>query len=478
MGAAALDHDADVSHGGDHTTACGGASQAARVAVAARAWTRRLAWTDSRACRATFPPCRAADPTNRPLFGEPVAESASGRRRAAGRAHASAQPGRVRRPGAPGRRGAPAARHDRGRASALADPVGAARQRQDLAGARHRRQRRRRTSSLFSAVLSGVKELRAGVEEARAAAAQRPQHDPLRRRDPPLQQGAAGRASCRTSRPERSTLIGATTENPSFEIIAPLLSRTSVLVLQPLAADDLRAFVERALADAERGLGGARPADRAAGAGVPRRAVARRRARGAQHPRDRRRSGAPTAGRACSVCRPLEEAAQQRALRYDKGGEEHYNVVSAFIKSMRGSDPDAALYWMMRMLEAGDDPLFVARRMVIFAAEDVGTGRPAALLRRAWRPRTRSTSSACPKGRIPLAEAAVYLATAPKSNASYAAMLAAAEDVARARPAARAPASAQCPDPADEAISATGAAISTRTSSRTRSSRTPICPRS
>jgi putative ATPase len=126
----------------------------------------------------------------------------------------------------------------------------------------------------------------------------------------------------------------------------------------------------------------------------------------------------------------LEEAAQQRALRYDKGGEEHYNVISAFIKSLRGSDPDAAVYWMMRMLEAGEDPLFIARRMVIFAAEDVGNAEPQAL-QVAVAAKDAVHFVGLPEGRIPLAQAATFLATCPKSNASYRAMLAATEDVRR-----------------------------------------------
>src|SRR5439155_2589408 len=124
----------------------------------------------------------------------------------------------------------------------------------------------------------------------------------------------------------------------------------------------------------------------------------------------------------------LEEAAQQRALRYDKAGEEHYNVISAFIKSMRGSDPDAAVYWMMRMVEAGEDPLFVARRMVIFASEDVGNADPRAL-QVAIAVKEAVDFVGLPEGIIPLAQGATYLASAPKSNASYKAMVAARKDV-------------------------------------------------
>src|SRR6185369_11601640 len=124
------------------------------------------------------------------------------------------------------------------------------------------------------------------------------------------------------------------------------------------------------------------------------------------------------AGTSVLSLRMLEEAAQHRARRYDKDGEEHYNVTSAFIKSMRGSDPDAAVYWMMRMLDAGEDALFIARRMVIFAAEDIGIADPQALML-ALAAKDAVHFVGLPEGRIPLAEAAVYLATAPKSNASY-----------------------------------------------------------
>jgi putative ATPase len=123
-----------------------------------------------------------------------------------------------------------------------------------------------------------------------------------------------------------------------------------------------------------------------------------------------------------------EEAAQHRALLYDKAGEEHYNVISAFIKSLRDSDPDGAVYWMMRMIEAGEDPLFIARRMVIFAAEDVGNAEPQAL-QVAVAVKDAVHFVGLPEGRIPLAQGATFLATCPKSNAAYKAMLAASEDV-------------------------------------------------
>jgi putative ATPase len=215
------------------------------------------------------------------------------------------------------------------------------------------------------------------------------------------------------------TFVGATTENPSFEVNAPLLSRCRVLVLRPLSEHDLEALLQRALADPERGVGPAEIAPEtlaamaAAADGDARRAlglleatVALARARGHAGPIPPELAA---------------EAAGRRVLLHDRDREEHYNVVSALIKSLRASDPDAALYWLARMLEAGEDPLFVARRLVIFASEDVGNADPAAL------PLATSAFLAVeriglPEGRIPLAQAVSYLACAEKSNASYAAL--------------------------------------------------------
>ena len=199
-----------------------------------------------------------------------------------------------------------------------------------------------------------------------------------------------------------------------------------MLVLQPLHADDLRTIIDRACADPERGLGGRVAVEPAAVEALVNLATAMRAPRlniletAADMASLRTRSSLSVAD--------IEEAAQRRALRYDKAGDEHYNIASAFIKSMRGSDPDATVYWMLRMLEAGDDPLFVARRMVIFAAEDVGLADPQALAM-AVAAKDAVEFVGLPEGKIPLAEAAVYLATAPKSNSTYAAMLAAGEDV-------------------------------------------------
>jgi putative ATPase len=228
---------------------------------------------------------------------------------------------------------------------------------------------------------------------------------------------------------ERGTLIliGATTENPSFEVISPLLSRCQVLVLQPLAPDDLGKIVDRALTDAQRGLGGWQLE-----------IDAEAREFLIQHSQGDCRLALNALENATTLVRKakhkriqishLQEALQRKPLQYDKAGEEHYNVISAFIKSLRGSDPDAALYWMMRMIEAGEDPLFIARRMIIFAAEDIGNADPQAL-QVAVAAKDAFHFVGLPEGRIPLAQAVTYLATAPKSNASYKAMLAAAQDV-------------------------------------------------
>ncbi len=222
------------------------------------------------------------------------------------------------------------------------------------------------------------------------------------------------------------TLIGATTENPSFEVIAPLLSRTRVLVLQPLSDEDVTTLIKRALEDRERGLGEMGLAlDDDALAEIVR--LGGGDARNALGTLEVAAELARNAGRAVIRIADVTEAAQHKALLYDRAGEEHYNIISAFIKSMRGSDPDAALYWMTRMIEAGEDALFVARRMVIFAAEDIGNADPRAL-QLAIAVKDAVEFVGLPEGIIPLAQGVTYLASAPKSNASHRAMLAARED--------------------------------------------------
>ena len=228
---------------------------------------------------------------------------------------------------------------------------------------------------------------------------------------------------------ERGTivLIGATTENPSFEVISPLLSRTQVLELKTLSTKEIGEIVDRSLQDNERGLGNLHLNISPEGRDFL-----------IEHSQGDCRVALNTLETAAALAHSakaneigltqVQEALQRKPLRYDKSGEEHYNVISAFIKSLRGSDPDAALYWMMRMIEAGEDPLFIARRMVIFAAEDIGNADPAAL-QVAVAAKDAFHFIGLPEGRIPLAQAVTYLATAPKSNASYLAMLSAREDV-------------------------------------------------
>jgi putative ATPase len=209
------------------------------------------------------------------------------------------------------------------------------------------------------------------------------------------------------------TLIGATTENPSFAVNAALLSRCRVLRLEALKRSDLVLLLERALSDRERGLG----AENHSAAPEALDAIADA-ARG-----DARRAlgmlevAAALAGSGAAIdLDVVRRAAEERTLLYDKSGEEHYNVVSALIKSMRGSDPDAAIYWFLRMLDAGDDPLFLSRRLLIFASEDVGNADPRALsvavdADQAYR------RMGMPEGVYPLAHACLYLASCPKSNA-------------------------------------------------------------
>ena len=222
------------------------------------------------------------------------------------------------------------------------------------------------------------------------------------------------------------TLIGATTENPSFEVIGPLLSRTKVYVLKNLAEDELAVIVQKALEDPERGLGKfALKIDPPAlkyicetSDGDARRALNTLEIAVGLLGKNEKEIKIET----------VEQALQKKSILYDKAGEEHYNLISAFIKSMRGSDPDAAVYWLARMLEAGEEPLFLARRMVIFASEDVGNADPQAI-QVAIAAQQAFDFVGMPEGWIPLAQAATYLASAPKSNASYLAYLKAKGDV-------------------------------------------------
>jgi putative ATPase len=215
------------------------------------------------------------------------------------------------------------------------------------------------------------------------------------------------------------TLIGATTENPSFEIIAPLLSRTRVYTLQALTNPEILGLLRRALADKERGLGGEKIE---ANEGVLERiaAFANGDARAAYNTLEALvRAALPGADGARVLTEELLSAALQRKfLLYDKSGEEHYNLISALHKSVRNSDADATLYWLARILESGEDPLYVARRLVRMASEDIGLADPAAL-QIAVAAMQAADFVGVPEGNLALAQAAVYLALAPKSNALY-----------------------------------------------------------
>ncbi len=212
------------------------------------------------------------------------------------------------------------------------------------------------------------------------------------------------------------TLIGATTENPSFEVISPLLSRSRVFKLEPLTPEQVQGLLRRALEDEERGLGSAKAQvedDTLAALG----SVVGGDARIALNALELAVQTTPAGkgGVRHVGVEQIEEALQHRAMLYDKAGDWHYDIVSAFIKSLRGSDPDAALYWLARMLEGGEDPLFVARRLVILASEDVGLADPQAL-QVAVAAQQAVHFIGMPEGFFPLAEATIYLATAPKSN--------------------------------------------------------------
>jgi putative ATPase len=281
----------------------------------------------------------------------------------------------------------------------------------------------------FSAILSGVKEIREIFREAERYVARgvrtilfideihrfnKSQQDAFL---PYIEKGVV-------------TIIGATTENPSFEVIAPLLSRCRVLTLQQLEPDAVRGLLMQALTDSERGLGNlalsatdealeflASQADGDARIALNTLEVAA----GLASTSLSNRASTPPSNQEKGGCITLEiaqEALQKKALLYDKGGEEHYNVISAFIKSLRGSAPDAALYWLARMLEAGEDPIFVLRRMIILASEDIGNADPRAL-QVAVSALQAFQVIGMPEGRIILGQAVAYLATAPKSNASY-----------------------------------------------------------
>jgi putative ATPase len=279
----------------------------------------------------------------------------------------------------------------------------------------------------FSAVLAGVKDIRAVIDTARD---ERRMHrrrtilfvDEIHRFNKAQQDAFLHHVESGLI-----TLIGATTENPSFEVIAPLLSRCRVLTLNMLTGDEIGQIIDRALEDRQNGLGNLqlnlepdarrhliRISGGDARAALNGLEVAAGLITGSQVD-----PGSETVVRSIGL-KDVEQALQHKALVYDKGGEEHYNLISALHKSLRDSDPDASLYWLERMLAAGEDPLFVARRMVRFASEDVGNADPHAL-RVALDAKDAFHFLGRPEGELALAQAALYLATAPKSNRVYSA---------------------------------------------------------
>jgi putative ATPase len=275
----------------------------------------------------------------------------------------------------------------------------------------------------FSAVLSGIKEIRAVMTEAEEARRRLGRRttlfvDEIHRFNKAQQDAFLPRVEAGDI-----VLIGATTENPSFEVNSALLSRSKVYVLEPLGPDQIIAILRRALEDAERGLGGLDiGADDEALAGIAR--YANGDARVGLNVLELAAATARTGGRIDAAL--VADLTQNRALLYDKSGEEHYNLISALHKSMRNSDPDASVYWLARMLEAGEDPLYVARRLVRFASEDIGNADPQALAV-AIAAKDAVHFIGMPEGNTALAQAAIYLASAPKSNAVYRAYLAAAD---------------------------------------------------
>jgi len=270
----------------------------------------------------------------------------------------------------------------------------------------------------FSAVLSGIKEIKQVMADAEAKS--RGGHrtivfvDEVHRFNKAQQDAFLPHVEA-----GHITFIGATTENPSFEVISPLLSRTKVYILEPLATPQIVELLRRALADKEHGLGNEdlRVSDdilfRIA-------SYANGDARSAYNTLELAARGTKPGSDGSRVVTKelLEDILQRKLLRYDKAGEEHYNLISALHKSVRNSDPDAALYWLARMLESGEDPLYLARRMMRMASEDIGLAEPGALAI------TLAAKDAFdfigpPEGYLALAQAAVYLALAPKSNALY-----------------------------------------------------------
>ena len=281
----------------------------------------------------------------------------------------------------------------------------------------------------FSAVLAGIKEIRdvmAAAERRRRSTGRRTIVfiDEIHRFNKAQQDAFLPRVEAGDI-----VLIGATTENPSFEVNAALLSRSKVFVLRALTTDEVACILERAVSDGERGLAGAAVVDADALRAIA--LYANGDARVALNLLELSVSAAPDtgSGRHVTAAR-VQETTQRRTLLYDKSGEEHFNLISALHKSMRNSDPDAAVYWLGRMVEAGEDPMYIARRLVRFASEDVGNADPQALSL-AVAAKDAVHFIGMPEGNTALAQAVLYLATAAKSNAVYAAYTRAAADANR-----------------------------------------------
>ena len=287
----------------------------------------------------------------------------------------------------------------------------------------------------FSAALAGIKEIRdvmAAAEATRRSTGRRTIVfiDEIHRFNKAQQDAFLPRVEAGDI-----VLIGATTENPSFEVIAALLSRSRVFVLRPLTQDEVALLLRRALEDSERGFG-ALKIDLEPGVVEAIARFANGDARTALNLLELTASGAPRVVEEAGDERRridlalVQQAMQRRALLYDKSGEEHYNLISALHKSMRNSDPDASVYWLARMVESGEDPLYIARRLIRFASEDVGNADPRALSV-AVAAKDAVHFVGMPEGNTALAQAVLYLATAPKSNAVYRAYLHAAEDATK-----------------------------------------------
>jgi len=280
----------------------------------------------------------------------------------------------------------------------------------------------------MSAVTSGVADVRKAIEAAKDRLAQQDMQTVLFLDEIHRFNKAQQDALLPAVENGWITLVGATTENPSFEINTPLMSRSLLFRLEALEQEDLEAIVVRALVDDDRGLG-------KLGLEIDPEAVthlARSSGGDARAALNALEASALMADGRITV-EVAEEALQRRALPYDRKGDWHYDVISAFIKSMRGSDPDAAVYWMARMLDAGEDPRFIARRMVIFASEDVGNADPTAL-QVAVAAHHALEFVGLPEAKLNLAQSCIYLALAPKSNASAVAIWKAEADVAEDGP--------------------------------------------